>query len=245
VPASQREHPEVVSLRQRSARHREREAEARDGLATTYINHVRRAIALEESLADISPSYRRIHIGRCLEVSSLAALGVAETVVADSVVQSLGFTAVATDLVSAAVGVTATGLAWLAGHEWAIAHDPQAAMTGRRGWKRLAVWTSGAFLAANFAVRVYYGVLAGQGGGLVAPVLSAALLTVVTAALMLVGAFISANAETSQEAALRGRLRRVRREIREITNRVGVLESVPVQELPPAEADGPPPVELT
>lgn len=244
MPAPRGEHPEVVSLRQRSAQHRDREAEARDGLAANYINNVRRAIALEESLADISPSYQRIHIGRWLEVASLAALGVAETVVADSVVQSLGFTAVATDLVAAAVGVTATGLAWLVGHEWAIAHDPQAAVAGRRGWKRLAVWTSGAFLAANFAVRVYYGILAGQGGGLVAPVLSAALLTVVTAALMVVGAFISAHAETSQEAALRRRLSRVRREIAEITNRVGVLESVPVRELPSAEADALPPVEL-
>ncbi len=67
--------------------------------------------------------------------------------------------------------------------------------------------TASAFLAANLAVRVYYGLLAEQanqlGNSLAAPLLSGALLTAVTAALMVVAAFVTAHAETGKEAELR------------------------------------------
>ena len=141
-----------------------------------------------------------------MEVASLAVLGAAEVVVAGTVVQALGLTATATDLVAVGVGGAATGLAWLTGHEWAISRDPQAAAEGRRGWLRAALGTAGVFLAANLGVRVYYGALSEQasnlGSGLVAPLLSGLLLTTVTAALMVVAAFVSAHAETAKESEL-------------------------------------------
>jgi hypothetical protein len=127
------------------------------------------------------------------------------------------------------VGAAATGLAWLVGHEWAVAHDPQAVAAGRRGWLGIAAATAGAFLIANLAVRVYYGLLAEQanqlGSSLLASVLAGSLLTAVTAALMLVAAFVTAHAETGKEAELRNRLRRIRSEIHTLDNRVGAVDS--------------------
>jgi hypothetical protein len=239
------EHPEVTSLRRLSSRHRDREADAQRGLAARYYYDLRCAAALEEALDEIRPPYQRYRISRRLEMTSLAILGAAEVVVADTVVQSLGFTATATDLVAVAVGATATGLAWLVGHEWAIAHDPQAAAAGRRGWLGLASVTAGVFLTTNLGVRTYYGILAEQvnrpGSSLVPPLLSGGLLTVVTAALMVVTAFISAHAETSKEAQLRSRLKRLRAEMRGLANRVGVLESASAGELPAIARDRTPP----
>jgi len=204
-------------------------SEARHNLAIQRSELAEHAAALEETIDDLVPSYQRYRIGRPLEVVSLIALGCAETVVADTVVQALGLTATATDLIAAAVGGAATGLAWLVGHEWAISRDPEAAAAGQRGWLRSAAATSGAFLLANFGVRLYYGVLAEKvehlGKGFIAPVLSASLLTAVTAALMVVTAFITAHAETSRVAELRARLRRVRGQVRSLDSRVGVLHA--------------------
>jgi hypothetical protein len=130
-----------------------------------------------------------------------------------------------TDLVAVVVGSAATGLAWLAGHEWAIAHDPQAIAAGRRGWLGTATAAAG-FLLVNLTVRMYYGLLDEEanhlGSGLVAPLLTGALLTAVTAALMLVAAFVTAHAETSKEAELRKRLRHVRRNLRALESGVGL-----------------------
>jgi hypothetical protein len=222
------ERPEVASLGRLSSRHRSRVADARRSLTIRRSELAEDAAALEEALDDLSPPYQRYRISRRAEVTSLLTLGVAEIVVADTVVQALGLTATATDLVAVAVGGAATGLAWLAGHEWAVSHDPQAAAAGQRGWRRLAVATAGSFLAVNLGVRVRYGLLAEQAGhlgsGLVAPLLSGALLTAVTAALMVVAAFVSAHAETAKEAELRVRLSRVRAELRSLEGRVGVLD---------------------
>jgi hypothetical protein len=233
------EHPEVVMLGRMSARHRDKETDARHGLATRRRHLLEVAAVLEEAYDEIRPAYQRIRIGRPAEVASLLILGAAETVVAGTVVQSLGLTATATDLVAVAVGGVATGLAWLGGHEWALAHDPQAAAAGRRGWMRLAVGTTAVFLAANLGVRIYYGVLAEQaarlGNGLLTPLLSGVLLTSVTAALMVVAAFVTAHAESVKEAQLRVRLRRVRAELRSLYNRVGVVKPV-TREDPAAES---------
>ena len=119
-------------------------------------------------------------------------------------------------------------------------------MEGRRGWLRAALGTAGVFLAANLGVRVYYGVLSEQannlGGGLVAPLLSGLLLTAVTAALMVVAAFVSAHAETAKESQLRAKLRRMRAELRRL-ERIGAqhlspprsgLHPIAEEETPPA-----------
>lgn len=168
---------------------------------------------------------------RWLELTVLLILTIAEVVVAETVVQALGLSATSTDLVAVVVGGAATGLAWLVGHEWAVAHDPQAAAAGRRSWLRPATVVAGAFLVANLAVRVYYGLLAAQanhlGAGLVAPLLSGSLLTAVTAALMVVAAFVTAHAETAKEAELRKQLSQVRSELSALDNRVGVLDTGP------------------
>ena len=147
----------------------------------------------------------------------------AEAVVSATVVQTLGLSAVFTALAAVAVGGAATGLAWLAGHEWAVAHDLPVAAGGRRGWLAVARVTVGAFLAANLATRVYYGLLAGQAAHLsssiAASLLAGLLLTAVTAALMVVAAFVTAHAETGKEAELRVRLRQVHNELRRIKDR--------------------------
>ena len=221
------QHPEVASFRRQSSRHSSGVADARRDLAFHYRELAERTASLQEAVDEIRPAYQRYRISRRMEVCSLVALGAAEVVVANTVVQALGLTATATDLVAVGVGGAATGLAWLVGHEWAISRDPQAVAAGRRGWLRFAAATAGAFLAANLGVRIYYGILAEQadhlGNGLVAPLLSGVLLTVVTAALMVVAAFVSAHAETSKEAQLRKQLSRMRAELRSLENRVGVL----------------------
>jgi hypothetical protein len=226
IPA-QREHPHITYLRRQSARHTSRVADARRDLAALHHEKAERAAALEEALDEIRPSYHRLRINRRAEIISLLSLGVGEVVVAESVVQALGLTATATNLVAIGVGGAATGLAWLVGHEWAISRDPQALIAGQRGWLRAAVAMALAFLVANLGVRIYYGLLSEEaahlGSGLVAPLISGMLLTVVTAVLMLVAAFISAHAETGKEAHLRAQLKQVLRELRTLENRVGVL----------------------
>jgi hypothetical protein len=227
------ERPDAAWLRRQASRHSDGVADARRDLALYYQENVEHKNALEDVLDEIRLPWQRYRISRKWEVASLIALGAAETVVAETVVQSLGFTAIATDLVALGVGAAATGLAWLAGHEWAISRDPRAAAAGQRGWHRLAIGTAGAFLAANLGVRIYYGVLAEQvtrlGGGLIAPLLSGSLLTLLTAALMVVAAFISAHADTAKETQLRAELRRVRAIVRSLENRMGVLRSVPAR----------------
>jgi hypothetical protein len=231
--ATSDEHPLVTSLRRQASRYSSGQADARRDLSLVYRDNVEHAAALEEALDVIRPPYQRYRISRRAEVLSLLTLGAAEVVVAETVVQALGLTAMATDLVAVGVGGAATGLAWLVGHEWAISRDPQAAVTGHRGWLRAALATAGTFLAANLGVRIYYGVLADQaahlGSGLIAPLLSGLLLTMVTAALMVVAAFVSAHAETGKEARLRRELRRVHRIVRSLENRVGVLRSLPAR----------------
>jgi len=229
------EHPEVVKLNRIASRHIGRVAAARRGLAVRRGEQAKLAAALEEALDQIVPPHQRYRIRRWLEVAALLALTVAEVVVAETVVQALGLSASSTVLVAVVVGVTATGLAWLAGHEWALAHDPQAMAAGRRSWLSIAAATAGAFLVANLAVRVYYGVLAEQasrlGTGLVAPLLAGFLLTAVTAALMVVAAFITAHAETAKEAELRKRLRQVRRQLAVLNGRADGAETGPAKHL--------------
>lgn len=223
----QNEHPQVTLLRRQSARHTVRVADARRDLAAVYREKAERAAALEEALDEISPSHHRMRISRRAEAISLLVVGVVEVVVAESVVQALGLTAVATNLIAIGVGVAATALAWLVGHEWAISRDPQALVVGQRGWLRVSIVMTLAFLVANLGVRIYYGLLSEEaahlGSGLFAPLISGVLLTVVTAVLMLVAAFISAHAETGKEAHLRAQLTEIRGELRTLEKRVGVL----------------------
>ena len=229
------ERPEVAVLRRQSSLHTARMADARRDVAAAYRDQVELIAALEETLDEIGHPFQRYRISRRLEVASLIVLGGAEVVVASTVVQALGLTATATDLVAVGVGGAATGLAWLTGHEWAISRDPQAAAEGRRGWLRAALGTAGVFLAANLGVRVYYGVLSEQannlGSGLVAPLLSGLLLTAVTAALMVVAAFVSAHAETAKESQLRAKLKRLRAELRSL-ERVGARRRGPARSGP-------------
>lgn len=224
------EHPVIRSLRRQASRHSSRMADARRELTAVYNDDIEQAAALEEALDEISPPHQRSPITRSTEVLSILALGAGEVVVADTVVQALGLTATATGLVAVGVGGAATGLAWLTGHEWAVSHDPRAAVTGYRGWLRVALASAGAFLAANLGVRVYYGLLAEEashlGSSLVPPLLSGLLLTVVTAVLMVVAAFVSSHAETGKERRLRCQLNRTRARLRSLETRVGVLRSV-------------------
>jgi hypothetical protein len=230
MPASG-ENPESARLRRLSTRYVAKAAAARRSVAARRAELAELVSALQEALDTVALPYQRYQIRRWLELTILSLLAAAEIVVAGNVVQALGLTAIATDLVAVVVGVAATGLAWIIGHEWAIDHDPQAVAAGRRGWLLLGTATAGAFLAANLAVRVYYGLLAEQvghlGNGLVAPLLSGSLLTAVTAALMALAAFVTAHAQTGREAELRGQLRRARRELRTLEDRTGVPEPGP------------------
>jgi hypothetical protein len=222
------ENAEVAWLERLASRRKARLAEARGGLALRYQQVIRLIAAFEEALADIRSPHHRYWISRWMELICLAVLSIAEIVVANTVVQALGLTAIATVLVAVVVGGAATGLAWLLGHEWAVSRDPHAAVAGRRGWLRLTIITVGLFLMVNLGVRIYYGVLAeqaaGLGSGLIAPVLSGFLLTIVTMALILIAAFITAHSETAEEAQLRARLKRLRAELRSLEDRVGVLQ---------------------
>jgi hypothetical protein len=214
------ENAEVMMLQRTAARHSSRVAAARQSLAARHSELAKLAAALEESLDEIRPPHQRYRIGRRLEMTILLIITAAEAVVAATVVQTLGLSAVFTALAAVVVGGAATGLAWLAGHEWAVAHDPQAAANGRRGWLAAARVTVGAFLAANLAARVYHGLVTGQaahlGSSIAASLLAGLLLTAVTAALMVVAAFVTAHAETGKEAELRARLRQVHNELRHI-----------------------------
>ncbi len=222
------EPPEVAKLQRTATRHISRVAAARRGLAARRSELAKLAAALEEALEELTLPYQRYLIHRWLELAVLLVLTVAEIVVAETVVQALGLSATSTELVAVVVGGAATGLAWLVGHEWAVAHDPQAIAAGRRSWLGAAVTLAGVFLAANLAVRVYYGLLAEQashlGTGLVAPLLAGTLLTAVTAALMVVAAFVTAHAETAKEAELRRRLHLVRRELGALGHYAGIVE---------------------
>jgi hypothetical protein len=220
---------EVAWLHRMASRRRTRLADARSGLALRYQEVSKHVAALEEALAEIRAPHQRYRIARWLELTCLSVLGVAEIVVANTVVQALGLSAMATVAVAAVVGGTATGLAWLLGHEWAVSRDPHAAAAGRRGWLRLTIVTVGLFLLINLGVRIYYGVLdeqaQGLGSGLIAPLLSGFLLTIVTMALIVIAAFITAHSETSEEAQLRTRLKRLRAELRSLEDRVGMLQA--------------------
>lgn len=229
------EHPEVAKLQRIATRHISRVAAAQRGLSARRSELAKLVAALEEALDQIVPPHQRYRIRRWLELTVLLVLTVAEVIVAGTVVQALGLSATSTILVAVVVGGAATGLAWLAGHEWALAHDPRAMTAGRRSWLGAATATAGAFLVANLAVRVYYGLLADQanhlGTGLVAPLLAGSLLTAVTAALMVVAAFVTAHAETVKEAELGRRLRQVRRELGALDGRAGVAEPSPAEHL--------------
>ncbi len=229
------EHAEVAKLERSATRHISRVAAAQRGLSARRIELAKLVAALEEALDQIVPPHQRYRIRRWLELTVLLVFTVAEVIVAESVVQALGLSATSTTLVAVVAGGAATGLAWLVGHEWALAHDPQVLAAGRRSWLKAATATAGAFLVANLAVRVYYGLLAEQasqlGTGLVAPLLAGSLLTAVTGALMLVAAFVTAHAETAKEAELGRRLRKVRRELGALDGRAGVAEPSPVEHL--------------
>jgi hypothetical protein len=235
--AASNEHPEVAALQRTAARHISRVAAARRGLGARRSELTKLVAALEEALDQITPPHQRYRIRRWLELTILLMLTIAETVVADTVVQALGLSTISTELVAVVVGGAATGIAWLAGHEWAIAQDPQAVTTGRRSWLGAVLVTATVFLLANLAVRIYYGVLDDQanhlGTGLVAPLLAGSLLTAVTAALMVVAAFVTAHAETAKEAELRRRLHQLRLELGTLDARVAVTEPaiVPAEHL--------------
>jgi hypothetical protein len=224
MPATD-ENLEVTSLKRTATRHATKVAMAQRGLAARRSALAKVRAALEEAIDEITPPYLRYQIHRWLEMTVLLLLTIAEIVVAETVVQALGLSATATYLVAVVVGITATALAWLVGHEWAVAHDPQAHAAGRRSWLGLAEATTAAFLVANLAVRISYGLLAEQadrlGNSLAAPLLAGSLLTVVTAALMMVAAFVTAHTETGEVAELRKRLRCVRAELRRLDNLIG------------------------
>ena len=148
------ESPEVTSLKTTATRHTSREAAAHHGLAARRGALAKLVAALEETIDEITPPYLRYRIHRWLEMTVLLLLTAAEIVVAQTVVQALGLSAIATDLVALVMGATATGLAWLVGHEWIVARDPQAIAAGRPGWLGLAKAATAAFLVANLAVRV-------------------------------------------------------------------------------------------
>lgn len=225
------ENPEVESLRSIATSHAAKVTVARRGLSARRNALAKVAAALELAIEEITPPYLRYRIRRWLELTMLLLLTIAEIVVAETVVQALGLSAIATYLIAAVVGAAATGLAWLLGHEWAVSQDPQAIAAGRRGWLGLAGATAGAFLAANLAVRIFYGLLAEQadhlGSSLLAPLLAGSLLTAVTAVLMVVAAFVTAHAETHKEAELRNRLRRIRSELDVLDNHVGAVDPSP------------------
>jgi hypothetical protein len=213
------QHPEIASLKQQASRHAARDTGARRALDSEYGVQSELYAAIENTIDQITP-YQRLRINRWLEAASLTVLGTAEVVVAETVVQALALTATATNLVAVAVGGAATGLAWMGGHEWANSRDPQMAAAGQSGWFRIAMGASVAFLVANLGVRIYYGVLEEKadhlGTSLVSPLLSGLLFTTVTAALMVVAAFVSAHVETAKQAQLRARLRRVRARLRSL-----------------------------
>jgi hypothetical protein len=227
VPAPS-EHPEIANLNGTTNRRITKEAAARRGLASRRSQLAQLVGALEKALDAVTPPWRRYRIRRWLELTVLLLLTIAEVVVAETVVQALGLSATATDLVALVVGAAATGLAWLIGHEWAVGQDPQAVAAGRRGWLRITGVTAGTFLIANLAMRVYYGFLDEQashlGSSLLAPLLAGSLLTAVTATLMVVAAFVTAHAETSEERELRNRLRQARSELQLLDSRVGVVD---------------------
>lgn len=235
------ENAEVAWLERQASRRKAKLAEAQSGLALRCHVITGLVAALEEALDDIRSPHNRYRITRWMELICLAGFCVAEIVVANTVVQALGLTAIATTLVAVVVGTAATGLAWLLGHEWAVSRDPHAAATGRRGWLRLTVITVGLFLVINLGVRVYYGVLneqaAGLDGGLIAPVLSGCLFTIVTMALIVIAAFITAHSETAEEAQLRTRLKRLRAELRSLEDRVGIFQPGTVTTDPKAIAN--------
>jgi hypothetical protein len=222
------EHTEIANLKGTTIRHITKEAAARRGLTMRRSQLAQLIGALERALDTVTPAYLRYRIRRWLELTILLLLTIAEIVVAETVVQALGLSATATDLVAVVVGATATGLAWLIGHEWAIGQDAQALAAGRRGWLRITGVAASAFLIANLTMRVYYGYLDEQanhlGSSLLAPLLSGSLLTAVTAALMVVAAFTTGHAETGKEAELRNRLRQVRRELRLLDNRLRAVD---------------------
>jgi hypothetical protein len=235
------ENAEVAWLERLASRRKAKLAEARSGLALRYQKVIGLIAALEEALDDIKAPHHRYRITRWIELTCLAVLCIAEIVVANTVVQALGLTAIATTLVAVVVGGSATGLAWLLGHEWAVSRDPHAVAAGRRGWLRLTVITVGLFLVINLGVRIYYGVLdeqaAGLGSGLIAPMLSGFLLTIVTMALIVIAAFITAHSETAEEAQLRARLKRLRAELRSLEDQVGILQPGTVTTDPKAIAN--------
>jgi hypothetical protein len=229
------EHPEVAKLQRIATRHIGRVAAAQRNLSARRSELAKLAAALEEALDQIVPPHQRYRFRRWLEVTVLLILTVAEVIVAQTVVQALGLSATSTVSVAVVVGGAATGLAWLAGHEWVLARDPQAMAAGRRSWLRVVTATAGAFLVANLAVRIYYGLLAEQasqlGTGLAAPLLAGSLLTTVSGALMVVAAFVTANAETAKEAELRKRLGKVRQELAALGGQAGVVEPAPAERL--------------
>ncbi len=128
------EHPEVAKLERIATRHLSRVAAAQRGMSARRIELAKLVAALEETLDQVVPSHQRYRIRRLLELTMLLVFTVAEVIVAESVVQALGLSATSTTLVAVVVGGAATGQAWLVGHEWALAHDPQALAAGRRSW---------------------------------------------------------------------------------------------------------------
>jgi hypothetical protein len=152
----------------------------------------------------------------------LLILTAAETVVAGTLLSALGLSATLTSLAAVAVGASATGLAWLVGHEWGAIAAHGRFPPRRRIWLDLAEVGAGVFLAVNLGARMYYGLR--DGPGLLAPMFTGLLLTAATVALMAASVIVAGHAETSEEAELRARLRRVRNELHRIEDYAEVVE---------------------
>ncbi len=192
------EHPDAALHQSTTVRQISKRAAARRWLVARRNELLKLVPGLEEALDEFTLPYLRYRIRRWQEVAMLLTLTIAEIEVAETVVQALGLSPMTTELIAVVIGGAATGLAWLIGHESAVAQDPQALAAGRRSWLGVAVAIAGVVLLANLAVRVYYGLLDEEahnlGSGLVTPLLAGTLLTAVTAALMLVAAFVTAHA---------------------------------------------------
>ena len=97
------EHPEVANLKETATRHITKVATARRGLAIRRSELTQLMGALEKAIDAITSPYSRYRIRRWQELTVLLLLTIAEVVVAETVVQALGLSATATDLVAVAL----------------------------------------------------------------------------------------------------------------------------------------------
>jgi hypothetical protein len=206
----------ITPLAARNARRRQNLSDARGAIAARISVLEPRKVALEEALDGLVSPWRRYRVTRLAEVMMLLFAG--EVVVAAQVVQVFGLSTTFTDAIAATVAIVATALAWVAGHEWALGHDAQAIAHGRRSLFGPVVRLTMVFLLANLGTRIYFAYVGSPsghlaGGTYIIPALEGALLTAVSAGLMFATGFVSANAETTEEVEVRGKLRKTEAEL--------------------------------